>query len=55
VKGTGILVALAVVLVLLAAGQLVIVYRYMRARDDVIGEAERTVIRHQLDQENGEQ
>lgn len=51
-KGTRVLVALAVILVALAAAQLVIVYRYLGARDRVIDEAEKTVIRAELDQED---
>jgi hypothetical protein len=43
------LFALGIVMVVLAAVELVILYRYLGARDAMIGEAERTVMRAALD------
>lgn len=44
-------VLLGVVLVALAVAELVILWRYMGAREAVIGEAQKTVVRAELDQE----
>lgn len=47
------LVAVAVAMLLVAIAQVVILWRYVGAREAVIGEAERIVVRRQLDQEGG--
>lgn len=48
---TRVLVALAVVLVIVGIAQTVILYRYTSARDDVISQAEKHVMRARLDVE----
>lgn len=51
VKVPGTLFFLCLVMVLLGAVQIAILYRYLGARDRVVSEAEKTVMRARLDQE----
>ena len=51
VKVPSALIFLCLVLVILGAVQIAILYRYLGARDRVISDAEKTVMRARLDQE----